>query len=139
MTRARPLDERLWANVEPTGFCWLWTGYANSDGYGRIGSGGRAGTNGPPLLVHRVAYELLVEPIPEGMALDHLCRVQLCVNPDHLEVVTSAENTRRHFALRSACKRGHPMTDDNTYSPPSRPQARYCRECYRLRKKGLSC
>ena len=133
----RPLAERLWAQVEPTGFCWLWTGYCNRSGYGRIGSGGRAGTNGPPILVHRAAYELLVGPIPEGMLLDHLCRVRNCVNPDHLEPVTIAENTRRGFAVRSACQRGHLMTDDNTYSPPSRPQARYCRECGLLRKKGL--
>lgn len=46
-------------------------------------------------MAHRVAYELWVGPIPEGMELDHRCKVRACINPAHLEPVTHAENMRR--------------------------------------------
>ena len=44
---------------------------------------------------HRASYELAKGPIPDGMHLDHLCRVTCCINPDHLEPVTNRENARR--------------------------------------------
>lgn len=67
------------------------------NGYGRrYGGPGRS-----PVLVHRYAYELLVAPIPEGMTIDHLCLVKQCVNPQHMEVVTRGENTRRAHVRRA--------------------------------------
>lgn len=73
--------------VHPNG-CWLWTG-CRSNGYGQIGMDGRM------MLAHRLAYELIIGPIPTGLHIDHLCRTPLCVNPAHLEPVTPAENIRR--------------------------------------------
>lgn len=71
------------------GPCWIWTGHVNENGYGRIGYKRKVtGT-------HRLAYELLVGPIPEGMEPDHLCRERACCNPAHLEPVTHDENMRR--------------------------------------------
>jgi hypothetical protein len=61
--------------------------------------------------------------------IDHLCRVKACINPAHLEPVTSGENTRR--AMREACVHGHRFTPDNTYVPAD--GKRYCRECRRRR------
>ncbi len=69
---------------EPNSGCWFWLG-ALSRGYGSL-KNARA---------HRVAYEMTIGPIPEGLVIDHLCRVTSCVNPDHLEAVTQAENVRR--------------------------------------------
>lgn len=71
--------------------CWEWIGTRYGNGYGQaaIGDGGRINQ------AHRVVYEALVGPIPEGLELDHLCRNPSCVNPDHLEPVTHAENMRR--------------------------------------------
>lgn len=112
-----PLEERFWDKVEPTGFCWYWT--ASSDrGYGRFNVGGKAA------YAHRVAYEFLVGPIPEGAVLDHLCRNTLCVNPDHLDVTDHRENALRSPLVTrrgprpnrriSVCRKGlHPMTDAN--------------------------
>jgi DNA-binding XRE family transcriptional regulator len=65
--------------------CHIWTGSLNHAGYGRAW-GGQA---------HRVAWERANGPVPEGLELDHLCRVRACVNPDHLEPVSRQENMRR--------------------------------------------
>jgi hypothetical protein len=69
--------------------CWIWCLCTDGGGYGQTKVGGRA------QLAHRVYYERHVGPIPDGLELDHLCRVRNCVNPDHLEPVTSAVNTQR--------------------------------------------
>lgn len=90
------------------------------------------------LRVHRVAYELRVGPIPEGMQIDHLCRVRRCVNPAHLEPVSQTENIRRgdSFAGREArqthCIYGHPFSFENTLLTKSE---RRCRACQRRRNK----
>jgi len=96
--RRRPLAERFDTKVRKTEGCWYWTGAIGTGGYGRIGTG-----EGKRLeQAHRVAYELYVGPIPEGLHIDHLCRTRSCVRPDHLEPVPQAENNRRANALRWA-------------------------------------
>lgn len=104
------LAERLWRYIvrDPSG-CWLWAGPTRSRDreYGGVQLDGRTQA------VHRVMYELLIEPIPDGLHIDHLCRTKLCVNPSHLEPVTNAENMRRRFAQRTVCKHGHPITEEN--------------------------
>lgn len=88
------LAERLVARIDiDDNACWIWQGYVTPNGYGLIGDGrGRAGTS---IYTHRASYELHVGPIPEGLDIDHLCRVRACCNPQHLEPVTRAENLRR--------------------------------------------
>lgn len=86
------LTDRFWPKVDASGDCWEWTAARNPEGYGRIGAGG---TGSRILHAHRVAWELLVGPIPVGYEVDHLCRNRGCVNPDHLEPVTKLENIRR--------------------------------------------
>jgi len=95
----RTPEQRFWDRVDkdgplPTwapflGSCWLWTAGKFPAGYGCLGVGGKS------VLTHRFSYELLVGPIPEGLEIDHLCRVRACCNPSHLEPVTSAENVQR--------------------------------------------
>ncbi len=85
----RPAIDRLMEKVDVVDGCWLYRGGKSSGGYGKISEAGET------RLTHRVAYEANVGPIPEGLELDHLCRVTNCVNPDHLEPVTHAENMRR--------------------------------------------
>lgn len=91
-------ERRWWSKVTKTGTCWLWTGHCNRDGYGEF----KVGDKG--WLAHRYGYEMLVGPIPEALHLDHVhargCRHRNCVNPDHLEPVTTQENTRRALEAR---------------------------------------
>ena len=128
--RLRGLD-LFWSEVEKTPTCWMWTGYRQPEGYGRVDAKTQLTPSGTRL-AHRISYELLVGEIPDGLHLDHLCRVPACVNPDHLEPVTPAENTRRglHGSLRTACVRGHELTPDNTRIRKS-DNSRKCRQCAR--------
>jgi hypothetical protein len=102
---------RFWTKAmpEPNSGCWLWTGAVMRNGYGAfhvpaMGTG----------LAHRVAYILFNGEIPSDLQIDHRCRVRHCVNPDHLEPVTAAENLRRGREARgpsTVCQRGHSMAD----------------------------
>lgn len=100
------------------GGCWLWVSSIDQQGYGMS----RA---------HRVAYTVLRGPIPAGLVLDHLCRVRNCINPDHLEPVTIATNTRRGIrppsVKKTECLRGHPFDEANTRIRPD--GTRKCRTC----------
>lgn len=89
--------ERVEWYTNKTDTCWLWTGTVANTGYGHIYRKG-----GPVVGAHRLSYEVHVDPIPEGLTIDHLCRVPLCVNPDHLEPVTQSENNRRAWDVRRA-------------------------------------
>ena len=128
------VEEALWDRVDvghPLG-CWEFTGPRSPEGYGRAAARQYA---------HRWAYELLVGPIPHGLHLDHLCRVRHCVNVDHLEPVTPAENTRRGASRgvlnRRArrCSKGHPQTPANVYIRPD-GHGTICRPCKRERDRG---
>lgn len=77
-------------HVQADGDCVIWLGARNNRGYGSVGVGGKR-----TALVHRHVYEATVAPIPADMTIDHLCRNKLCVNVEHLEVVTRSENSKR--------------------------------------------
>lgn len=85
------LEERMTARIDRQGDdeCWPWLGSKTAKGYGHLV------VNRKSVYGHRWSYENHVGPIPEGMEIDHLCRNQSCVNPAHLEPVTTAENLRR--------------------------------------------
>src|SRR4051812_24697905 len=92
-----PIESRIWDRIAKTDSCWIWTGGLDSKGYGRVTESlpdGKRKWHG----VHRVVYELIKGPIPEGMVLDHVkevCGNTACCNPDHLEPVTQRENLAR--------------------------------------------
>jgi len=111
--------------------CIPWWGpIPPSTGYGRVYLSRRK-----YLMAHRVVYESLVGPIPEGMHIDHLCRNPRCVNPQHLAVVTRTENVMRgdsppaQNARKTHCKHGHLFDLFNTYiDKRGRRACNVCRE-----------
>lgn len=112
---------RFASKVNFTDSCWLWTANSTAEGYGQYREGNRI------VYAHRVAYELAVGPIPEGLHLDHLCRITSCVNPGHLEPVTPAENVRRAAKAKTHCRNGHLYNATNVLVEPS--GKRRCRIC----------
>lgn len=138
MTALRYPDS-LWAKVDKAGpvpeyrpdlgVCWLWTGATMPNGYGNAWNGSEV------VGAHRAVYELVVGPIPEGMDLDHLCRVRNCVRPSHVEPVTRSENMVRSplVGAKTHCPAGHEYTEENTLTTPG--QGRKCRTCGRIRQR----
>lgn len=136
---------RFWAKVDksgPTGIhsqtgidlgpCWLWTGALNSHGYGKCRSAKRYVSS------HVLAYEMVRGEIPDGMDIDHLCRVRACCNPVHLEPVSRRVNLHRGVgaiainARKTVCINGHPLDGDNVRRSVSKHgPKRFCRTCHR--------
>lgn len=132
--------ERFWSKTSARDDgCIVWTGAKNDRGYGWFHA------NNKMIKAHRWVYEYRKGPIPAGLVIDHLCRNPSCVNPDHLEVVTAAENTRRgnspvpKNALKTHCLRGHEYTPENTLKMPGGRNCRVCKRTWRerARAKGL--
>lgn len=123
--------ERFWEKVDVRGpdECWPWLAAVNRYGYGKFQ------LRGHDRKAHRVAYELVVGFIPDGLTIDHLCRERACCNPSHMEPVTNRENVLRGVgrsaenARKDRCKRGHPFDAANTSIRPS--GSRRCKACTR--------
>ncbi len=119
-TVLRPAIERFVEKVElQDDGCMVWIGgrVGPDRAYGGFYAGRKERGESGKCRAHRWSYETFVGPIPDGLQLDHLCRNGLCVNPDHLEPVTAAENIARSRgnANKTHCLRGHRLTTQNTY------------------------
>ncbi len=116
--------EFFWNKVEKTDGCWIWKGSKTSGDYGILS------VNGKSVYAHRFSYELVHGKIPGKLVIDHLCRHHSCVNPRHLEAVTTGENVWRGVVDRrkNCCVEGHPLTPNNIYVNPTTGKRR-CRAC----------
>lgn len=127
--------------VENPDDCWEWTGFVMPSGHGQMKEG----------LAHRVAYQVLVGPIPDGLSIDHechnlalakgqceggtSCKHRRCVNPWHLSAKTEQENNLaggNNWTEKETCKNGHPTEQYRRRSPKGQT---YCQECRRKSKE----
>lgn len=133
-TRSEDIGRKFWARVGAGGDgCWPWQGVITVYGYGVLLVGSKVRGTRRRLMAHRVSYELLVGPIPDGLQIDHLCRNRACVRPDHLEPVTNRENQLRgqgpvgEQMRRDHCINGHPF--NHVYVSDGRFRQRRCTVC----------
>lgn len=138
----RPIDPEQYIERIPEAGCWIWTKSMSHDGYGVKGK----------TYVHRLMYEKAYGKIPDGLTLDHVCRVRSCCNPAHMRPMTLKENIALgNYGWRAQlthCAKGHEFTPENTYfrhaGGRNKTGSRTCRECgrqavskYLAKKKDL--
>jgi hypothetical protein len=124
------MERTFWERVspEPNSGCWLWIGKVDRYGYGMLPAGERR-----EILAHRYAVTSHGRPLPRGLVVDHLCRVRCCVNPQHLDVVSPAENVLRGNGFsavnkaKSHCKCGRAY--DRVHFEEGGNSRRSCRAC----------
>lgn len=111
--------------INPITQCWEWQGKRSKDHYGEFSVSylGRQTSK-----AHRFSFLIFNGYLPtRGRDVDHKCRVRYCVNPDHLQDVTHAENGWLRSAAQTACREGHPFDEANTYVTPK--GHRVCKKC----------
>ena len=124
--------EKEMVQFKETG-CWEWSVKDKANGYGVLTISHKSHR------AHRWIYEKLVGPIKPPLVLDHLCKNKICVNPEHLEPVTTKTNTLRgiSFSAQNAkklfCPKGHPYSGKNLLKTKTKTgvERRHCRECMR--------
>jgi hypothetical protein len=126
-------DLLAYCSFVPFSGCYVWIDLSlKNDGYGQVTHSGRKWS------AHKLSYVLAKGPVPDGLVLDHLCRVRCCINPDHLEPVTdavnvargiSAQTTKARRAAQTHCPNGHEYTVANTRISPL--GGKKCRACQR--------
>ena len=134
--KSKSLEQRLLEKTDTSKIltdCWVFLGCKDSSGYGNIGN------NGKTISAHRASYELYRGQIPKDKQIDHICGNRLCINPQHLDLVTAKENVRRgrqKFTcvphpkpLRTHCMKGHPYSGANLFIDTNKQ--RRCMICKR--------
>lgn len=128
MGKAIPPMVRFMRLVEEVDGHWMWSGHGVGTKSTRPRFRHTTCADDPQVYAHRWIYEQLVGPIPDGYEVDHVCKVGMCVNPDHLEAVPPVENQRRERL--NVCKNGHAQVEGvRIFDKQGR--ARGCKICNR--------
>jgi hypothetical protein len=122
------IADKIWP--EPNSGCWLWGAAISGTGYGMTS------LNRRQISAHRLLYELLRGAIPAGLVVDHLCRNRACVNPDHMELVSTKENVRRGLGLTAInARKTAPDCGHGSFEIAPRTGWRRCPVCRRAGKR----
>lgn len=105
--------------------CWEWTKCRDKSGYGKGAT--------PDAYAHRSSHKLFIAPIPSGLEVDHKCRNRACGNPQHLRLLTHADNMKHRSEAQTECSFGHPYTPENTHRTSK--GERVCKMCRVRRTK----
>jgi len=114
---------------DPNSGCWLWIGSLNQAGYGQLQ------VNGRKELAHRFSVNEFQGKQIGSNTVDHLCKNKICVNPNHLEVVTFQENLLRSNGMaavnqaKTTCDKGHPLDGLRACKTTISGMTRYCKTC----------
>ena len=116
--------------------CWIWESALDRHGYGVFRVRPRT------VRAYRWAYDQKYGIVPEGLELDHLCRVTFCVNPDHLEAVPHRINIIRGGSpaaaafRKTSCSHGHSLEIEsgNVYLYGPGKRSRMCLTCKNIRR-----
>ena len=127
------LESRILSKTTKTESCWIWNGYTERNGYGRIT------VNDKPYSTHRLSFLLFKGELKENLVIDHSCRNRACLNPEHLRQVTQRENCHENSraschlnSLKTHCPKGHEYTEENTKTKTTKyGVGRACKECAR--------
>lgn len=93
-------EDRFWSKVQTTPTCWIWHGTIASNGYGKMGMGGRV------QYAHRLAWYFTHGLLERELVVDHKCHNKRCVNPDHLQLVTESQNMQNRSGAAANSKSG---------------------------------
>jgi len=105
-------EKKFWKNVKKTRKgCWTWTGFINRAAKGK--NSGRYIYEGVESVAHRYSYELVYGSVDRNLCVNQTCNNDLCVNPEHLQVITKSEAYALARATRATCRNGHPQTEEN--------------------------
>ena len=107
--------------------CWEWAGVIHSTGYGQININCRS------IYAHIYFYTLKVGLIPSDSELHHRCNNKLCVNTEHLEIVSHRQNMLEFTKQQTHCKQGHLLSLENCYT--NNKGWRICKICMRRRNQ----
>ncbi len=124
------------APAPPRTKCWLWTACLAANKYGHFWDGKRQ----QMIVAHLWLWEQENGPVPDGLQLDHRCRIYHCVRPSHLEPVTAQVNAQRsltylngqHEREKTHCPQGHPYDEKNTMHKAN--NKRVCKTCAYARR-----
>jgi hypothetical protein len=117
------MEKRFMSHVIKASGCWKWAGYHRADGYITFSIGSKKHR------AHRIAYEIFVGEIPEGLEIDHICKNRGCVNPEHLRAVTHLQN------MQNIDPYDNHQDKDHNFTPYNWKQGKVCRICYLTKQR----